>query len=49
DVFTCETPADMVILVDGSWSVGRLNFKTVKNFLESFVGSFMVGSNQTRI
>ncbi|RXN05227.1 collagen alpha-1(XIV) chain-like protein [Labeo rohita] len=49
NVFSCETPADIVILVDGSESVGLENFETVKNFLESFVGSFTVGSNQTRI
>ncbi|RXN15575.1 collagen alpha-1(XIV) chain-like protein [Labeo rohita] len=49
DVLTCETPADIVILVDGSSSVGSENFETVRNFLESFVGSFTVGSNQTRI
>ncbi|XP_050993234.1 collagen alpha-1(XII) chain-like [Labeo rohita] len=49
DVFTCETPADIVILVDGSWSFGRVNFQTVRNFLESFVGSFTVGSNQTLV
>ncbi|KAL1276423.1 hypothetical protein QQF64_036046, partial [Cirrhinus molitorella] len=49
DIFTCETPADIVILVDGSYSIGLKNFETVKSFLGSFVGSFMVGSNQTHI
>ncbi|KAI2647191.1 Collagen alpha-1(XIV) chain [Labeo rohita] len=38
-----------MILVDELCSIGLENFKTVKNFLESFVGSFTVGSNQTRI
>ncbi|XP_052439803.1 collagen alpha-1(XIV) chain-like [Carassius gibelio] len=49
DNFTCETPADIVMLVDGSGSIGPLNFQTVRSFLERFVRSFTVGSNQTRI
>ncbi|XP_016397345.1 collagen alpha-1(XIV) chain-like [Sinocyclocheilus rhinocerous] len=50
-VFTCETPAiaDIVFLVDGSSSISRLNFKTVKTFLGMFVRAFEVGSDQTRI
>ncbi|XP_067280947.1 collagen alpha-1(XIV) chain-like [Pseudorasbora parva] len=51
DVFTCKTPAlaDIVFLVDGSWSIGRFNFKTLKNFLESLVQAFVVGSEHTRV
>ncbi|RXN05242.1 collagen alpha-1(XIV) chain-like protein [Labeo rohita] len=51
NIHTCETPAvaDIVILVDGSWSIGRLNFKTVRIFLGLFVRAFAVGSEQTRI
>ncbi|XP_073677634.1 collagen alpha-1(XII) chain-like [Garra rufa] len=49
DVFTCATPADIVILVDGSSSVSYENFETLKSLLEIFLGSFTVGSNQTRI
>ncbi|XP_059375495.1 collagen alpha-1(XIV) chain-like [Carassius carassius] len=49
DNFTCEAPADIVMLVDGSSSISPLNFKTVRSFLERFVRSFTVGSNQTRI
>ncbi|XP_026145131.1 cartilage matrix protein-like [Carassius auratus] len=49
DKFTCETPADIVMLVDGSGSISQDNFQTVKTFLERFVRSFGVGSNQTRI
>lgn len=49
--FFCETPAiaDIVILVDGSWSIGRFNFRLVRNFLENLVTAFNVGSEKTRI
>uniref|UniRef100_A0A3B1JSK0 Collagen type XIV alpha 1 chain n=1 Tax=Astyanax mexicanus TaxID=7994 RepID=A0A3B1JSK0_ASTMX len=51
DVFVCKTPAiaDIVILVDGSWSIGRINFRLVRMFLESLVNAFSVSSDQTRI
>ncbi|ROI15268.1 Collagen alpha-1(XIV) chain [Anabarilius grahami] len=50
-VFTCKTPAiaDIVILVDGSWSIGRINFRLVRMFLESLVRAFAVGSEYTRV
>uniref|UniRef100_A0A9J7WZJ0 VWFA domain-containing protein n=1 Tax=Cyprinus carpio carpio TaxID=630221 RepID=A0A9J7WZJ0_CYPCA len=50
-VFPCETPAiaDIVFLVDGSWSISHLNFKTVKQFLGMFIRAFVVGPNQIRI
>uniref|UniRef100_A0AAZ3QC12 Collagen, type XIV, alpha 1a n=1 Tax=Oncorhynchus tshawytscha TaxID=74940 RepID=A0AAZ3QC12_ONCTS len=41
--------ADIVILVDGSWSIGRLNFRLVRMFLENLVSAFSVGIDQTRI
>ncbi|VCX40800.1 unnamed protein product, partial [Gulo gulo] len=49
--FFCETPAiaDIVILVDGSWSIGRFNFRLVRLFLENLVTAFNVGSEKTRI
>ncbi|XP_052439346.1 collagen alpha-1(XIV) chain-like isoform X2 [Carassius gibelio] len=51
DVFTCRTPAiaDIVILVDGSWSIGRMNFRSVRMFLESLIRAFAVGSEHTRV
>jgi len=51
DQFVCHTEAiaDIVILVDGSWSVGRVNFRLVRMFLENLVNAFDVGINMTRI
>ncbi|TRY54520.1 hypothetical protein DNTS_033389 [Danionella cerebrum] len=51
DQFVCTTPsiADIVILVDGSWSIGRINFRLVRLFLENLVNAFDVGIDKTRI
>ncbi|XP_053700196.1 collagen alpha-1(XIV) chain isoform X1 [Synchiropus splendidus] len=51
DQFVCHTEsiADIVILVDGSWSIGRLNFRLVRMFLENLVNAFDVGIEKTRI
>ncbi|XP_068179724.1 collagen alpha-1(XIV) chain-like [Antennarius striatus] len=51
DQFVCHTEAiaDIVILVDGSWSIGRLNFRLVRTFLENLVNAFDVSINKTRI
>ncbi|TKS81850.1 Collagen alpha-1(XIV) chain [Collichthys lucidus] len=51
DQFVCHTEAiaDIVILVDGSWSIGRLNFRLVRMFLENLVNAFDVGIDKTRI
>lgn len=51
DQFVCTTPAvaDIVILVDGSWSIGRINFRLVRMFLENLVSAFDVGIDKTRI
>ncbi|KAF6725437.1 Collagen alpha-1(XIV) chain [Oryzias melastigma] len=49
--FVCRTEAvaDVVILVDGSWSIGRVNFRLVRMFLENLVDAFDVGIDKTRI
>uniref|UniRef100_A0A3B3YGM7 Collagen, type XIV, alpha 1b n=1 Tax=Poecilia mexicana TaxID=48701 RepID=A0A3B3YGM7_9TELE len=46
-----HTPAiaDIVILVDGSWSIGRINFRLVRAFLENLVNAFSVEFDKTRI
>ncbi|KAM6909847.1 collagen alpha-1(XIV) chain-like [Xenentodon cancila] len=51
DQFVCHTEAiaDIVILVDGSWSIGRVNFRLVRMFLENLVNAFDVGIDKTRI
>ncbi|KAJ8394654.1 hypothetical protein AAFF_G00044570 [Aldrovandia affinis] len=51
DQFVCSTSsiADIVILVDGSWSIGRINFRLVRMFLENLVNAFTVGIDKTRI
>lgn len=51
DEFVCHTEAiaDIVILVDGSWSIGRLNFRLIRVFLENLVNAFDVDIDKTRI
>ncbi|XP_033979680.1 collagen alpha-1(XII) chain-like [Trematomus bernacchii] len=47
----CNTTAqaDLVLLVDGSWSVGRLNFKTIRNFLARMVSVFDISPDRVQI
>ena len=51
DLFMCKTPAiaDLVILVDGSWSIGRSNFRRVRDFLEGLVTPFHIGPDRVQI
>uniref|UniRef100_A0AAQ6AME4 Collagen alpha-1(XII) chain n=1 Tax=Amphiprion ocellaris TaxID=80972 RepID=A0AAQ6AME4_AMPOC len=41
--------ADIVLLVDGSWSIGRLNFKTIRAFIARMVGVFEIGPERVQI
>ncbi|XP_029903663.1 collagen alpha-1(XII) chain-like [Myripristis murdjan] len=47
----CKTTAkaDIVLLVDGSWSIGRLNFKTIRAFIARIVGVFEIGPDRVQI
>ncbi|XP_038131253.1 collagen alpha-1(XX) chain isoform X2 [Cyprinodon tularosa] len=49
--YQCESDAaaDIVLLVDGSWSIGRTNFRRVRDFLEGLVTPFKVGPNHIQI
>ncbi|XP_056155913.1 collagen alpha-1(XX) chain [Lampris incognitus] len=46
--FECDSDAaaDIVLLVDGSWSIGRTNFRRVRDFLEALVTPFHIGPNR---
>lgn len=39
----------MVLLVDGSWSIGRLNFKTIRAFIARMVGVFDISPERVQI
>lgn len=41
--------ADLVFLVDGSWSVGRNNFKYILDFIVTLVSAFDIGEDKTRV
>ncbi|XP_029705380.1 collagen alpha-1(XII) chain isoform X1 [Takifugu rubripes] len=47
----CKTnaKADIILLVDGSWSIGRLNFKTIRNFIARTVSVFDIGPQRVQI
>lgn len=53
--FTClaecsvSAIADLVFLVDGSWSVGRENFKYIRSFIVAMAGAFDIGEAKTRV
>ncbi|KAM9855334.1 collagen alpha-1(XX) chain-like [Aulostomus maculatus] len=41
--------ADIMFLVDGSWSIGRTNFRRVRDFLEGLMTPFHIGPNHIQI
>eukprot|EP00075_Anas_platyrhynchos_P039598 XP_027328851.1 collagen alpha-1(XX) chain isoform X2 [Anas platyrhynchos] len=49
--FQCDTSAmtDIVLLVDGSWSIGRSNFKLIKEFLSTLISPFSVAQDKIRV
>nr|XP_037838927.1 collagen alpha-1(XX) chain [Chlorocebus sabaeus]XP_037838928.1 collagen alpha-1(XX) chain [Chlorocebus sabaeus] len=49
--FRClpPVPADMVFLVDGSWSVGHSHFQQVKDFLASVIAPFEIGPDKVQV
>ncbi|KAI5106466.1 collagen alpha-6(VI) chain [Silurus meridionalis] len=44
-----QKTADIVFLVDGSWSIGTENFPKIRDFLFTFVNSFNVSPNEVQI
>ncbi|MBN3276151.1 CO6A4 protein, partial [Polyodon spathula] len=44
-----EAVADIVFLVDGSWSIGIENFKQVQEFLHTLINTLDVGEDKVRI
>ncbi|OXB67866.1 hypothetical protein ASZ78_005548, partial [Callipepla squamata] len=49
--FHCDTSAttDIVLLVDGSWSIGRNNFKLIKEFLSALISPFDIAQDKIRV
>uniref|UniRef100_A0AAQ4NRM5 Uncharacterized protein n=1 Tax=Gasterosteus aculeatus aculeatus TaxID=481459 RepID=A0AAQ4NRM5_GASAC len=49
--FECDSvaAADIVLLVDGSWSIGRANFRRVRDFLEGLMMPFHIGPDHIQI
>uniref|UniRef100_A0A3Q1FLZ1 Collagen, type XIV, alpha 1b n=1 Tax=Acanthochromis polyacanthus TaxID=80966 RepID=A0A3Q1FLZ1_9TELE len=49
--FECDSDAaaDIMLLVDGSWSIGRTNFRRVRDFLEGLMTPFHIGPNHIQI
>ncbi|XP_062324096.1 collagen alpha-1(XII) chain [Osmerus eperlanus] len=51
DAVKCSFSAitDLVFLVDGSWSAGRENFKSIRIFISAMAGAFEIGEDKTRV
>lgn len=41
--------ADLVFLVDGSWSVGQENMKHIRSFISATAGAFDIGEDKSRV
>ncbi|XP_077159547.1 collagen alpha-4(VI) chain-like isoform X2 [Paroedura picta] len=41
--------ADLVFLVDGSWSINQENFRTIQDFLYTLVNNFDIGEDKVQI
>ncbi|KAM4604543.1 collagen alpha-1(XX) chain-like, partial [Discoglossus pictus] len=50
-VYQCESASewDIVLLVDSSWSVGRINFRLIKNFLVGILNPLHISRDKIRI
>ncbi|XP_054638754.1 collagen alpha-6(VI) chain isoform X2 [Dunckerocampus dactyliophorus] len=48
-VCTQEAVADLVFMVDGSWSIGAENFEQIRRFLSTLVNGFDVGPDRVRM
>lgn len=46
---SASSVADLVFLVDGSWSVGRENFKYIRSVMATVAGAFDLGEDKTRV
>ncbi|XP_069739910.1 collagen alpha-1(XIV) chain-like isoform X2 [Narcine bancroftii] len=49
--FTCQSSAalDIIIVIDGSWSIGRVNFRLVRQFLMNLIIPFHIAEDGIRI
>uniref|UniRef100_A0A6I8NKN3 Collagen alpha-1(XX) chain n=1 Tax=Ornithorhynchus anatinus TaxID=9258 RepID=A0A6I8NKN3_ORNAN len=49
--FQCNSsaPVDIIFLVDGSWSIGRSNFRLVREFLASLISPFNIARDKISI
>ncbi|XP_044538934.1 collagen alpha-1(XX) chain, partial [Gracilinanus agilis] len=49
--FYCDTsiPVDIVFLVDGSWSIGRSNFRLIREFLANVISPFHIAQDKVQI
>lgn len=41
--------ADLLFLVDGSWSVGKANFKHIRALVSATASAFQIGQDRTRV